>query len=236
MKEKRIKRSFSLIIVVVLSLMSFSIASSADIWADCGQKIKKIQQSEDNRVVAVVNGEKIFKKDLEIAYLIDRAAYLSQKEAFEKFSKKYKTAEAKPPVEKTKKEILNGMIEDLLLLQAAKKEGFMASDKEAKEYYEKAKKTVQDIINGKTPGDAEATRLANDAIEKLIKGWGITREEYEKKAIEQTRNMLSIQKLLDAKFKKFKAQSKNLVIGDFRKEYINLLKKKAKITIYEKNI
>lgn len=149
---------------------------------------------------------------------------------------KYKVNSLKPPVQRTKKEVLNGMIENLLLLQTAKKEGYFVSEKEAKDYYEKAMKTMQEIISGKVSGNVEGIKFANDAIEKLIKGWGITREEYDKKAIEQTRNMLSIQKLLDAKIKEFKAQSKNLVIGDFRNEYINSLKKKAKITIYEKNI
>lgn len=56
------------------------------------------------------------------------------------------------------------------------------------------------------------------------------------KVIEQTRNMLSIQKLLNAKFEELRLKSKNLVIEDFRKEYINSLKKRAKIAIYEKSI
>lgn len=82
----------------------------------------------------------------------------------------------------------------------------------------------------------ESVKFANDVIEKLIKRWGITREEYDKKVIEQTRNMLSIQKLLNAKFEELRLKSKNLVIEDFRKEYINSLKKRAKIAIYEKSI
>jgi len=221
---------------VSLSLIFFSNCFASDIWTECGKKIKKIEQSKDNRVVAVVNGEKIYKKDLEIAYALEEASYLFQKESYQKLSKKYKVNSLKPPVQRTKKEVLNGMIENLLLLQAAKKEGYFISEKEARDYYEKTMKTMQDIISGKVSGDVEGTKIVNDAIEKLIKGWGITRKEYDKKAIEQTRNMLSIQKLLDAKFKEFKAQSKDLVIGDFRKEYINSLKKKAKITIYEKNI
>ncbi|WP_039767219.1 SurA N-terminal domain-containing protein [Caldicellulosiruptor sp. F32] len=236
MKEKKVKRSFSLIIVVVISLMSFSKVFSADIWTECGQKIKKIQQSKDNRVVAVVNGEKIYKKDLEIVYALEQASYLSQKESYQKLSKKYKTNSLKPPVQRTKKEVLNDMIEHFLLLQAAKKEGYFISEKEAKDYYEKAMKTMQEIISGKVSGDVEGIKLANDTIEKLIKGWGITRKEYDKKAIEQTRSMLSIQKLLNAKFEEFRLKSKNLVIEDFRKEYINSLKKKAKVTIYEKSI
>ncbi|WP_241243492.1 SurA N-terminal domain-containing protein [Caldicellulosiruptor changbaiensis] len=199
-------------------------------------KNKKIQQSKDNRVVAVVNGEKIYKKDLEIVYALEQASYLSQKESYQKLSKKYKTNSLKPPVQRTKKEVLNDMIEHLLLLQAAKKEGYFISEKEAKDYYEKAMKTMQEIISGKVSGDVEGIKLANDTIEELIKGWGITRKEYDKKAIEQTRNMLSIQKLLNAKFKEFKSKSKNLVIENFRKECINSLKKKAKITMYEKNI
>ncbi|WP_271628803.1 SurA N-terminal domain-containing protein [Caldicellulosiruptor sp. DIB 104C] len=236
MKEKKVKRSFSLIIVVAISLISFSKVFSADIWTECGQKIKKIQQSEDNRVVAVVNGEKIYKKDLEIVYALEQASYLSQKESYQKLSKKYKTNSLKPPVQRTKKEVLNDMIEHFLLLQAAKKEGYFISEKEAKDYYEKAMKTMQEIISGKVSGDVEGIKLANDTIEKLIKGWGITRKEYDKKAIEQTRSMLSIQKLLNAKFEEFRLKSKNLVIEDFRKEYINSLKKKAKVTIYEKSI
>ncbi|WPX07729.1 SurA N-terminal domain-containing protein [Anaerocellum danielii] len=236
MKKKRVRRSFSLIIVAVISLMSFSIVFSADIWTECGKKIKKIQQSKDNRVVAVVNGEKIYKKDLEIAYALEEASYLSQKESYQKLLKKYKTNSLKPPVQRSKREVLESMIENLLLLQAAKKGGYFVSEKEAKDYYEKTMKTMQDIMSGVVLGDVEGVQFANDAIEKLIKGWGITREEYDKKAIEQTRNMLSIQKLLNAKFKEFKLKSKNLVIENFRKEYINSLKKKAKITIYEKNI
>lgn len=233
---KKSKIIFYEIGVVLLSLIFFSNVFASDIWTECGKKIKRIEQSKDNRVVAVVNGEKIYKKDLEIAYALEEASYLSQKESYEQLSKKYKVNSLKPPVQRTKKEVLNGLIENLLLLQAAKKEGYFISEKEAKDYYEKAMKTMQEIISGKVSGNVEGIKFANDAIEKLIKGWGITRKEYDKKAIEQTRNMLSIQKLLDAKFKEFKAQSKNLVIGDFRKKYINSLKKKAKITIYEKNI
>jgi len=236
LKEKKVKRSFSLIIVVAISLISFSKVFSADIWTECGQKIKKIQQSEDNRVVAVVNGEKIYKKDLEIVYALEQASYLSQKESYQKLLKKYKASFLKPPVQKTKKDVLNSMIENLLLLQAAKKEGCIVSEKEAKDYYEKTKKTIQDVISGKISGDVESVKFANDVIEKLIKRWGITREEYDKKVIEQTRNMLSIQKLLNAKFEELRLKSKNLVIEDFRKEYINSLKKRAKIAIYEKSI
>lgn len=219
--------------MVIINLMAFSTVFSADIWIECGKKIKNIQQSKDNRVVAVVNGEKIYKKDLEIAYALEEASYLSQKESYQKLLKKYKASFLKPPVQKTKKDVLNSMIENLLLLQAAKKEGYFVSEKEAKDYYEKTKKTMQDVMSGKISGYVESVKFANDVIEKLIKGWGITREEYDRKAIEQTRNMLSIQKLLNAKFEEFRLKSKNLVIENFRKEYINSLKKKAKITIYE---
>ncbi|WP_238480595.1 SurA N-terminal domain-containing protein [Anaerocellum diazotrophicum] len=188
MKEKKIRRCFSLIIMVVISLMAFSTVFSADIWIECGKKIKNIQQSKDNRVVAVVNGEKIYKKDLEVAYALEEASYLSRKESYQKLLKKYKASFLKPPVQKTKKDVLNSMIENLLLLQTAKKEGYIVSEKEAKDYYEKTKKTMQDVISGKVSGDMESVKFANDVIEKLIKGWGITREEYDKKVIEQIRN------------------------------------------------
>jgi len=233
---KKSKIIFYEIGVVLLSLIFFSNVFASDIWTECGKKIKKIEQSKDNRVVAVVNGEKIYKKDLEIVYALEEASYLSQKESYQKLLKKYKASFLKPPVQKTKRELLNGMIENLLLLQTAKKEGYFVSENEAKAYYEKNKKTMQNVISGVISGDVEGAQFANDVIEKLIKGWGITREEYDKKVIEQTRNMLSIQKLLNAKFEEFRLKSKNLVIENFRKEYIDSLKKKAKITIYERNI
>jgi len=234
--RKKSRRNFLVMALISLSLILFSNVLASDIWTECGKKIKKIEQSKDGRIVAVVNGEKIYKKDLEIAYALEEASYLYKKEFYQKLSKEEKINSIKPPVQKTKKEVLNEMIENLLLLQAAKKEGYFISEKEARDYYEKTMKTMQDVISGKVLGNVESAKITNDMIEKLVKGWGITREEYDKKTIEQTRNMLSIQKLLDAKFKQFKAKSKDLVIGDFRKEYINSLKKKAKITIYEKNI
>ena len=236
MIRKKSRRNFLVIALISLSLVLFSYVLASDIWTECGKKIKKIEQSKDGRIVAVVNGEKIYKKDLEIAYALEEASYLYKKEFYQKLLKKEKINSIKPPVQRTKKEVLNEMIENLLLIQAAKKEGYFISEKEARDYYEKTMKTMQDVISGKVSGDVESAKFTNDIIEKLIKGWGITREEYDKKTIEQTRNMLSIQKLLDAKFKQFKVKSKNFVIGDFRKEYIALLKKKAKITIYEKNI
>ncbi|ADQ39642.1 hypothetical protein Calkr_0065 [Caldicellulosiruptor acetigenus I77R1B] len=194
-------------------------------------------------VVAVVNGHKIYKKDLDMAYSLEELRYENAKVSFEELKKKYGADVAKELEgslrKKTRQEILDEMIEWLVLYDEAKKEGCEVSLDEAKAYYNKTQKMIQDVLSGKlSTGEMNNTQRAIELINSFVKKQGISEKEHEEMVIKECQMLLSIQKYLQEKEKQYKNKHPNATlveVGDYLKSLRVNLKKKAEI-IVNKNI
>ncbi|ADQ05974.1 conserved hypothetical protein [Caldicellulosiruptor hydrothermalis 108] len=194
-------------------------------------------------VAAVVNGHKIYKKDLDMAYGLEELRYENAKASFEELKNKYGDDVAKKLEgslrKKTKQEILDEMIERLVLYDEAKKEGCEVSVDEAKAYYNKTQKALQDIISGKIATDeANNTKKAAELVNSFLRKHGISEDEYKKGLIREYQKMLSIQKYLQKKEKQYKDKNPDVTLKEVEDYLARLkvnLKKKAEI-IVNKNI
>lgn len=101
--------------------------------AGCGQGDEGAQES---RAVAIVNGEQITEKELN--------AYLDQyKEVYASFGIDFDSEEGQEVLESLKTEVLNGLIEKEVVLQAAQNEGYEADPAEVEERLKEVKEQFE---------------------------------------------------------------------------------------------
>ncbi|MCI1966598.1 MAG: SurA N-terminal domain-containing protein [Oscillospiraceae bacterium] len=131
---------------------------------------KTEQSSRSEMAAAYVNGEPIEEKTVE--NIIERkkvSASLQPRTSIKQFSSDNHST------------VLEDLIQQKVLEQQAKKEGFAVTDQEALHALQTTDQQIQDIIKSGTDEEKKSAQEAWNAYTSFISGYGMSVEEYEKK-------------------------------------------------------
>lgn len=132
-----------------------------------------------DKVVAEVNGEKIFNSEVEKQLNAVIGSHGSQLQG----------EEGKKMIEAFRKQILDNLIDNLLIIQEAKRQGFKATQKEIQARIDEIKKSFPSekeykaaleqngLTEADVPGEVEKMILAEKLLEKVLKGIEVSDKE-----------------------------------------------------------
>ncbi|MEZ0536958.1 hypothetical protein ACAG39_06855 [Caldicellulosiruptoraceae bacterium PP1] len=224
MKRKVYYGILILIIIIVITggiLFKKNILSAEDSMSNLINKTLNIDKNSSNDVVSTVEGQPIYKKDLEIAELFDKTRVENQN----KFIELNSEVKISPARQKTRKELLDELIERKAIMEVAKKEGYIVTKKEAENYYNNIQNTINDILNGKIKGNVEDAKKAKELLD-LYKS-NLSEDEFKEKIIGAYQEILTISKYFKAKTDEYIKSHPNAT-NDEINQFVDSLKKNIK--------
>lgn len=225
------KKRLILSIAIVCILIGFVFVLAREIslknkWEFLGQKVSQIKKSDQDEVIAQVNDKKIYKKDLQIALMLENLKYETAQDLLKDLPKDaQQITKVKATIsKKTPREILNEMIEDEILFQQAQKEGEVFSKQEAEKYYNNVEKIIQNALSGNSQQNIdENSKKVLDFLQAYKKGLGLSDEEYKQQCILAYQKMFTISRYLSKKQEEDKTKNPSATQEDIEK-YIKELK------------
>ncbi|WAM33943.1 SurA N-terminal domain-containing protein [Caldicellulosiruptor morganii] len=231
MKKKKIYifLTLTLLIAVVSGFwLKNMVTSGEDSLSYTVKKTLEIEKSNNKDIIAKVDGIPIYKKDLDIAELYEKIRFENQL----KLGSVNKQNAFVTPHQKTKKELLDELIERKVLMESAKKEGFLVSKEEAEAYFNSVKNTIDDILNGKIKGDIESAKQARELLDTYKTQFPAN--EFNEKVIGAYQEILTISKYLKAKTDEYIKEHPNATaeeINQYLNDFKNRLKANSKIEV-----
>jgi hypothetical protein len=178
------KKCLIIILPIILAVI-FTIQSTSanNEFFSVGKDIKSILNTQENKVLASVNGRNITQQDLDRAFILQNFLYELQKEEFEKIKQEGTFTQEQltymEPKPKTKDEVLQELIEKEMLYLESIEQGCAVSDEEVERHIEEQKKLYQDILDGKGElANNQETVIMVKQMMKFAEGMELTLEEY----------------------------------------------------------
>lgn len=224
MKRKSINILVFVVLIITIAggiLLKKTVLSGEDNLSYTVKKTLEIEKSNNSNIIAKVDGIPIYKKDLDIAELYEKVRFNNQA----KLGAITKQNTLVTPYQKTKKELLNELIERKILMESAKKEGYIVSKEEAEAYFNNVKKTIDDILSGKIKGDIENAKQAKEVLDMYKTQ--LSENEFNEKIISAYQEILTISKYLNAKVDEYVKEHPNATPDEVKK-FINDFKNKVK--------
>lgn len=224
MKRKTINILVFVVLIIAIAggiLLKKTVLSGEDNLSFTVKKTLEIEKSNNSDIIAKVDGIPIYKKDLEIAELFEKVRFDNTVKSGA-IAKQGNLATFK---QKTKKELLNELIERKVLIESAKKEGYLVSKEEAEAYFNNVKKTIDDVLNGKIKGDIENAKQAKEVLDMYKTQ--LSENEFNEKVISAYQEILTISKYLNAKVDEYIKEHPTATPDDLNK-FIDDFKKKVK--------
>ncbi len=224
MKRKSIYILLCVVLIITIAggiLLKKTVLSGEDNLSYTVKKTLEIEKSNNSNIIAKVDGIPIYKKDLDIAELYEKVRFNNQA----KLGVITKQNILVTPYQKTKKELLDELIERKVLVESAKKEGYFVSKEEAEAYFNNVKTTIDDVLSGKIKGDIESAKQAKELLD-LYKTQ-LSENEFNEKVIGAYQEILTISKYLKAKADEYMKEHPNATPDEVKK-FINDFKKKVK--------
>ncbi|ACM59373.1 hypothetical protein B0S90_0491 [Caldicellulosiruptor bescii] len=224
MKRKTINILVFVVLIIAIAggvLLKKTVLSGEDNLSFTVKKTLEIEKSNNSDIIAKVDGIPIYKKDLEIADLYEKVRF----DNLAKLGAITKQNTLVTPYQKTKKELLNELIERKALMESAKKEGYLVSKEEAEDYFNNVKKTIDDVLNEKIKGDIENAKQAKEVLDMYKTQ--LSENEFNEKVISAYQEILTISKYLNAKVDEYVKEHPNATPDEVKK-FINDFKKKVK--------
>lgn len=224
MKRKSIYILLALVLIITIAggfLLKKTVLSGEDSLSYTVKKTLEIEKSNNSDIIAKLDGIPIYKKDLDIAELYEKVRFNNQA----KLGAINKQNALVTPYQKTKKELLDELIERKVLMESAKKEGYLVSKEEAEAYFNNVKNTIDDVLSGKIKGDIESAKQAKELLD-LYKTQ-LSENEFNEKVIGAYQEILTISKYLKTKTDEYIKEHPNASTEEINK-YINDFKNKVK--------
>ncbi len=194
---------------------------------------KSSQTTQDNKVLATVNGKNIYKSDFEENLKVYRAAVSIQANSLNTMpdNQKQQLVGTAKPVTKSNRQLLMSIIKTQVITDDCEKEGIRVSRDEAIATLEKNTAIVQNLMKSGTDLEKKQSKETWDSMDSVLKAIGLTLDEYnEKYGVTGMQTAL----LENKHYQHFVSSQKDLTKAPAQSlydQYVQGLMKKSNITI-----
>lgn len=229
------KRTVIIVCVLILVLLGSVTVLAIGVVRDPAflNFFNKSKELRTNDVVLVkVNGEEIYESEVETEQEFSKLSYslaLSQIDDMEiDESTKFFLKNQQKEMLKTKEEIIDNIIRDILLLQEAKRQGVTISLEEARRFAVEQYTILKELA---ATSGSSVDKKNYEFILLYMKEMNMTEEQYIDSTVEKYRKILIINKLYEMQQK-----VDNIAINDegFSEEYVETLFQNAEIVYMKK--
>lgn len=220
------------VIVIVAVLITAATAFGINEWLYAGQRIKEISQNKNTEVVAKVGNVEITKNQVDQMMEFYKLQDIQFKEVEAEAQSQSLPVPPKPIWDYDK--VLQKLIEDELIYQEAKSEGYEVSMEYAQKYADQTRETIQKIVNGEidTPDKEDTIKVYNN-VKEYMKGMGMTEDEYWDSVMPEYQRALTIGKFKGKLRNEIPAEKRNDAeyVDSYMKSYTDKLWDKYNVEI-----
>lgn len=198
MKKKIVLIVSAFFLIFICSATVFATNNGITGFSDFFNKNLTIQK--DEKILATVNGEKLYKSDVDFQCEFSDLSYTLAAKQLDRMNipeaQKQDLLKQQRDSQKTEAEILDDLIKETVILQEAKRQGISISDEEARAFALEQYTLLKELALTSEP--SSPNRINYEFIKQYMEKMDLTEEEYIDKATIEYKKLLILNKFYES--------------------------------------